>query len=58
MQLFSGQNLANLEWAKKFLIKGLPKFIIIDSDGNIVNPNAPPPTQGEKLLDIFDELGI
>lgn len=58
VQLFSGQTIANLEWAKKFLIKGLPKFIIIDPDGNIISPNAPPPTSGQKLIDIFDELGI
>ena len=58
VQLFSGKTIANLEWAKKFLIKGLPKFIIIDPSGNIVSPNAPPPTSGQKLIDIFDELGI
>ena len=58
IQLFSGKKQAELEWAQKFLIKGLPKFIIIDPDGNIVNPNAPPPSQGRKLIDIFDELNI
>jgi thiol-disulfide isomerase/thioredoxin len=58
VQLFSGKKQGDLEWAQKFLIKGLPKFIIIDPDGNIVNPNAPPPSQGERLLDIFDDLGI
>ncbi|CAM1333742.1 TlpA family protein disulfide reductase [Tenacibaculum aestuariivivum] len=58
IQLFSGEKLADLEWAQKFLIKGLPKFIIIDPDGNIVSPNAPTPSQGEKLINIFDELGI
>ena len=58
VQLFSGEKLADLEWAQKFLIKGLPKFIIIDPDGNIVSPNAPAPSEGEKLLNMFDELGI
>ncbi|WP_237274870.1 TlpA family protein disulfide reductase [Tenacibaculum ovolyticum] len=58
VQLFSGKKQGDLEWAQKFLIKGLPKFIIIDPDGKIVNPNAPPPSQGERLLDIFDGLGI
>lgn len=57
-QLFSGKKLEDLEWAQKFLIKGLPKFIIIDPQGNIVNPNAPAPSQGEKLISIFDELGV
>ena len=58
VQLFSGKKQSELEWAQKFLIKGLPKFIIIDPDGNIVNPNAPAPSQGQRLLDIFDELGV
>ena len=58
VQLFSGKKQDELEWAQKFLIKGLPKFILIDPDGNIVNPNAPAPSQGEKLIGIFDDLGI
>ncbi|MCD8446001.1 TlpA family protein disulfide reductase [Tenacibaculum finnmarkense genomovar ulcerans] len=58
IQLFSGKKQNDLEWAQKFLIKGLPKFIIIAPDGTIVSPNAPAPSQGEKLTNIFDELGI
>ncbi len=58
IQLFSGKKQDDLEWAQKFLIKGLPKFIIIDPQGNIVNPNAPAPSQGEKLISLFDELGV
>ena len=58
IQLFSGKKQSELEWAQKFLIKGLPKFIIIDPNGNIVNPNAPAPSEGEKLIDLFDELNI
>jgi len=58
IQLFSGKKQEDLEWAQKFLIKGLPKFILIDPDGKIVNPNAPAPSEGEKLINIFDGLGI
>ena len=58
IQLFSGEKIADLEWAQKFLIKALPKFIIIDPDGNIVNSNAPAPSQGQRVRDLFDELGI
>ena len=58
VQLFSGKKQSELEWAQKFLIKGLPKFIIIDPDGNIVNPNAPAPSGGEELINIFNELKI
>lgn len=58
VQLFSGSPHLNLPWAQNFLIKGLPKFILIDPDGNIVSSNAPAPSQGEKLIDMFDDLGI
>ncbi|WP_275315287.1 TlpA family protein disulfide reductase [Tenacibaculum bernardetii] len=58
IQLFSGKKQSELEWAQKFLIKGLPKFIIIDPNGNIVNPNAPAPSGGEELINIFNELKI
>ena len=58
VQLFSGQSHLRLPWAQEFLIKGLPKFILIDPDGNIVNSNAPFPSQGEKLIKMFDDLGI
>ncbi|MGG6230479.1 TlpA family protein disulfide reductase [Tenacibaculum sp. SDUM215027] len=58
IQLFSGKKQNELEWAQNFLIKGLPRFIIIDPDGNIVSPNAPAPSEGERLINMFDELGI
>ena len=58
VQLFSGQSHLQLPWAKNFIIKGLPRFILVDPDGNIVSPNAPAPSQGEKLINMFDKLGI
>lgn len=58
IQLFSGDSHLRLDWAKNFLIKGLPRFILIDPDGNIVSPNAPAPSEGEKLISMFDELNI
>ncbi|XRE44300.1 hypothetical protein ACIVBQ_002504 [Tenacibaculum discolor] len=58
IQLMAGDSHLNLDWAQNFLIKGLPRFIIIDPDGNIVSPNAPAPSQGERLINMFEELGI
>ncbi|WGH76917.1 TlpA disulfide reductase family protein [Tenacibaculum tangerinum] len=58
IQLMAGDSHLNLEWAQNFLIKGLPRFIIIDPEGKIVSPNAPAPSQGEKLINLFNELGI
>lgn len=57
-QLMAGDSHLNIEWAQNFLIKGLPRFIIVDPDGNIVSPNAPAPSEGEKLINMFEELGI
>lgn len=58
IQLMAGDSHLKLEWAQNFLIKGLPRFILVDPDGNIVSPNAPAPSEGEKLISMFDELGI
>ena len=58
IQLMAGDSHLRLEWAQNFLIKGLPRFIIVDPDGNIISPNAPAPSEGEKLINMFEELGI
>ncbi|WP_417785828.1 TlpA family protein disulfide reductase [Tenacibaculum sp.] len=58
IQLMAGDSHLNLDWAQNFLIKGLPRFIIIDPEGNIVSPNAPAPSEGERLINMFEELGI
>jgi len=55
------QLLADQAWQSAFIsayeINSIPRFIIIDPDGNIVNSNAPRPSD-KKLLNIFNELGI
>ncbi|WP_435263524.1 TlpA family protein disulfide reductase [Tenacibaculum sp. nBUS_03] len=57
VQLFADKSFGS-EFIKKYAIKGLPRFIMIDPDGNIVSRNAPRPSNGEKLLNMFEELGI
>jgi thiol-disulfide isomerase/thioredoxin len=56
MQLYADNN-----WESKFiedyLIKGIPRFIIIDPAGKIVSSNAPRPSD-KKLTELFDELKI
>ncbi|MDY0779945.1 TlpA disulfide reductase family protein [Tenacibaculum sp. IB213877] len=58
VQLFSGKSHLDLDFAQDYLIKGLPRFILIDPDGKIVTANAPRPSEGDKLEEIFEELGI
>ena len=55
------QLLADNAWKSQFvqdyLIKGIPRFILIDPNGNIVTANAPGPSE-EELIDLFKELNI
>lgn len=40
-----------------YAIKGIPRFILIDPEGNIVNKNAPRPSTPQ-LIELFNELEI
>jgi len=55
------QLFADSDWKSKFvqdyLIKGIPKFILLDPQGNIVTANAPTPSN-KKLIDLFNDLKI
>lgn len=55
------QLLADKDWASQFvqdyLIQGIPHFILLDPNGNIVTPNAPRPSEKE-LITLFDSLKI
>ncbi|MBU2951055.1 TlpA family protein disulfide reductase [Tamlana agarivorans] len=55
------QVLADNDWKSKFVtdyqIQGIPRFILIDDAGNIVDPNAPRPSD-PKLVELFTELNI
>ncbi len=58
VQLFAGDKHQNLQFTKDYLIKGLPRFILIDPEGKIVTANAPRPSDGDKLEEILDALDI
>lgn len=55
------QLFADSDWTSQFiqdyLIKGIPKFILLDPQGNIVTPNAPRPSN-KKLVKLFNDLKI
>lgn len=55
------QILADNAWESQFIqdyvIQGIPRFILLDPEGNIVTPNAPRPSNND-LRKLFDELSI
>ncbi|WP_298513035.1 TlpA disulfide reductase family protein [uncultured Kordia sp.] len=55
------QLMADNDWKSQFVteyaIEGIPRFILIDPNGNIVNADAPRPSSPE-LIELFDELKI
>ncbi|WP_298513052.1 TlpA disulfide reductase family protein [uncultured Kordia sp.] len=55
------QLMADNAWKSKFVtdyaIEGIPRFILIDPNGKIVNADAPRPSNPE-LIALFDELKI
>lgn len=60
-QLTGIQLFADSDWSSKFVtdyrITGIPRFILIDPQGNIVDANAPRPSN-PKLIELFDSLKI
>ena len=56
IQLFSDKSWKS-EFVQGYLIKGIPRFILIDTEGNIITANAPRPSS-EKLIELFNELKI
>ena len=56
VQLFADKSWKS-DFVEGYLIKGIPRFILIDTEGNIVNANAPRPSS-EKLIELFNELKI
>lgn len=56
MQLFSDENWQS-KFVKDYKINGIPRFILIDPNGNVVDANAPRPSS-KKLVELFDSLSI
>ena len=52
IQLFAG---TDSKFAEDYQIDGIPRFILIDDKGNIINPDAPRPSN-PKLKEVLDGL--
>ena len=55
IQLFANNNQSS--FAKEYQIEGIPRFILIDTEGNIVNAKAPRPSD-PNLINLFNSLNI
>ncbi|MEM9680349.1 MAG: TlpA disulfide reductase family protein, partial [Bacteroidota bacterium] len=56
IQLFSDKAWKS-DFMQSYKVGSIPRFILIDPDGNIVSPDAPRPSN-PKLIELFDELSI
>lgn len=56
VQLFSDKSFES-DFIKNYLIQGIPRYILINPQGNIVSANAARPSN-KKLIDFFNELKI
>lgn len=43
---------------KAFAVTGIPRYIFIDPNGNILDYNAPSPSEKEKMKKLFDNAGL
>ena len=50
-------NQIDSDFIRSYYIQGIPRFILLDPEGNIVNNDAPRPSE-ERLRDLFDSLDI
>lgn len=55
IQLYFGEDMSFME---AYRISSIPRFILIDPQGNIVDSNAPRPTEKEKIRKLFAEVGV
>ena len=56
IQLFA-DNAWKSDFVKKYAIDGIPRFILLDAEGKIVNADAPRPSD-PKLKEVLTELGL
>ncbi|MBL4663855.1 MAG: TlpA family protein disulfide reductase [Flavobacteriaceae bacterium] len=54
VQLFADNNWES-QFVKEYFIKGIPRFILIDPNGNVVSPDAPRPSD-PKLRTMLEEI--
>jgi thiol-disulfide isomerase/thioredoxin len=48
----------NTDFVSKFLIRGIPRFILLDDSGKIVSADAPRPSSNKKIMNMIETLNI
>lgn len=56
IQLYADKDFES-DFIREYRINSIPRFILIDPDGNVVNPDAPRPSS-PKLIKLFNSLNI
>lgn len=56
IQLLADNEL-NSKFTKEYNINGIPRFILIDTNGNIINADAPKPSD-PKLIELLNSLPL
>jgi len=44
-----------MPFLKKYVVDGIPRFILLDKEGKVVDANAPRPSSGKELTDLIDK---
>lgn len=55
VQLYFGEDMAFMQ---EYNVTSIPRFILVDPNGNIVDANAPRPSEKEKITKLFTESGV
>ncbi|NBU51605.1 MAG: hypothetical protein EBS24_03135 [Chitinophagia bacterium] len=44
------------DFVKDYLIRGIPRFILIDKEGKIISADAPRPSSNDKIKEMINNL--
>lgn len=55
VQLYAGEDQSFMQ---AYQVSSIPRFIFIDAEGNIVNANAPRPSNKEAVKQLFESVGL